>query len=102
MRVLNADGSISGTRTETSPVTGVIPVTEEQIKGEAAASSLDGFDFYSTENPEGVWVITDNGPELKWNVTKKASTFLQRAIRWSKGQVRQCVEMTEGREKKDA
>lgn len=102
LRVLNADGSISGTRTETSPVTGVIPVTEEQIKGEAAASSLDGFDFYSTENPEGVWVITDNGPELKWNVTKKASTFLQRAIRWSKGQVRQCVEMTEGREKKDA
>ena len=64
LKEINAVGTIVGTRTESSVVSGVVPKSDEELRGDNA-KNLTGFSFYSDSNPEGVWVTGENGPVLK-------------------------------------
>jgi hypothetical protein len=64
LKQINDAGTIVGTRTESSVVSGVVPKSDDELRGDNA-KNLTGFSFYSDSNPEGVWVTGENGPVLK-------------------------------------
>ena len=64
LKQIDDAGTIIGTRTESSVVSGVVPKSDDELRGDNA-KNLTGFSFYSDSNPEGVWVTGENGPVLK-------------------------------------